>query len=161
MNFNNKYWGLQIVFAILVIFFMFYNPIICILIIGIALLLFAFYAIWFVNNLNKNGIESTGKIVSYESDNEGYKTPIIEFTIAEGKTFFGKPYIHGSSDLDKFRAYNQNINKAVKIIYNPKSPEKFILKGSSNSFVIFFLIIVGLVFIYFSVINLMGYNAIF
>lgn len=161
MDFNTKYWPLQIVYAIVFIFFMFYNQMICILMIGVILLSFAIYGIWFVNNIKKNGIERTGKIVSYESNRKGYKTPVIEFQIGEGDFFTGKPSIHSSSDLDKFRTYTENINKTVKIIYSPKSPENFILKDSSNDFAIILFIVIGLVLTCFSVGNLLGYNYIF
>jgi hypothetical protein len=160
MDFDNN-WITQFIFAILFIFFMFYNPVICPLMLGVLLLFYAINSVLFLNKLSKNGIESFGKILSYESDRKGYKTPIIEFQIAEGKYFAGKPYVHSSSDLDKFQSYSENINKRVKVIYNPESPEKFILKDGSNGCGIIILIIVGLVLSAISIGNLIGYNDIF
>lgn len=123
-----------------------------------------FYAIYSISSLiqiNKNGIENLGKIVSYESDDEGYKTPVIEFQISEGENFIGKPFLHTSSDLDKFQSYQKNINKTIKIIYDPSDPEKFILKGNSNYFGSIIMIIVGCVFSGIAIGNLLGYNDIF
>jgi hypothetical protein len=128
---------------------------------GTALLFYAVYSISSLNQINKNGIENLGKIVSYESDNEGYKTPVIEFEISEGKNFTGKPFLHTSSDLDKFLSYQKNINKTVKIIYNPDCPEKFILKDNFNYFGLIILIIVGLIFSVLSIGSLLGYINVF
>ncbi|WP_316635589.1 DUF3592 domain-containing protein [uncultured Flavobacterium sp.] len=150
-----------IVFVIAFVFFMFYKPVISVLLLGILLLFYTIYSISSLIQINKNGIEHHGKIVSYESDEEGYKTPIIEFQISEGKIFTGKPFFHTSSDLDKFQSYQNNINRTIKIIYNPDYPEKFILKGNSNYFGITLLIVVGLVFSGISIGNLLGYNDIF
>jgi hypothetical protein len=155
----NKKYG--VIFIILFVFFMFYKPVICFLLLGTLALFYAIYSISSLMDLNKNGIEHHGKIVSYESDDEGYKTPIIEFQISEGKIFTGKPFLHTSSDLDKFQSYQNNINKTIKIIYNPDYPEKFVLKGNSNYFGMALLIIVGLAFCGISIGNLLGYNNIF
>lgn len=152
----NKRLGIIVVISF--VFFLFYKPVICFLILGT---LFLFYGIYSLSSLiwiTKNGIESHGKIVSYESDEKGYKTPVIEFQISEGRNFKGKPFLHTSSDLDKFQTYQKNINKTIKIIYNPKDPEKFILKDNSNYFGLIILIIVGLAFSFLSVGNLLGYN---
>jgi hypothetical protein len=158
MNLNKE---LGIILFIPFVFFMFYKPVICFLMLGTLLLFFAIQSLLFLIKINKNGIENHGKIVSYESDEEGYKTPIIEFQISQGKTFTGKPYFHTSSDLDKFKSYNKNINKTIKIIYNPDHPEKFILKDNSSNFAVILLIIAGLIFSGISIGNLLGYNDIF
>ncbi|SFD62186.1 DUF3592 domain-containing protein [Flavobacterium phragmitis] len=158
MEFNKKY-GIPIV--IFFVFFMFYKPVICCLMMGMLALIYAVNSIFFLNNISKNGIGITGKIVSYESDNEGYKTPVIEFKTAEETLITGKPSFHTSSDLDKFRSYRGNIDKPIKIVYDPKNPEKFILKDNSNGCGLIFLIIIGLIFTYISIGNLMGYNNIF
>jgi len=155
----NKEFG--IIFAIAFVFFMFYSPAICFLMLGTLSLFYAIYSLSFLIQINKTGIENLGKIVSYESDAEGYKTPIIEFQISEGKNFTGKPFLHTSSDLDKFQSYQRKINKTIKIIYDPNYPEKFILKDNSNYFGLVLMIIVGLVFSGISIGNLLGYNDIF
>ena len=159
MDLLNKKYG--IIFVIRFVFFMFYKPAICFLMLGTALLFYAVYSISSLNQINKNGIENLGKIVSYESDNEGYKTPVIEFEISERKNFTGKPFLHTSSDLDKFLSYQKNINKTVKIIYNPDCPEKFILKDNFNYFGLIILIIVGLIFSLLSIGSLLGYIDVF
>ncbi|QSB26137.1 DUF3592 domain-containing protein [Flavobacterium sp. CLA17] len=158
MNLNKEY---SIIFVITFVFFMFYKPVICFLMFGTLALFYAIYSVLSLIHITKNGVENHGKIVSYESDNEGYKTPIIEFQISEGKNFKGKPLLHTSSDLDKFQSYQKNINKTIKVIYDPKDPEKFVLKNNSNYFGLIILIIVGFVFCSISIGNLLGYNDIF
>lgn len=111
--------------------------------------------------MNKYGIENLGKIVSYESDDEGYKTPIIEYQIDEVRSFTGKPFLHTSSDLDKFQSYHRNINKTIKIIYDPDDPKKFILKENFNFFGLILMIIVGLIFSGLSTGSLLGYIDVF
>lgn len=114
-----------------------------------------------MRKLDKNGIECLGTIVSYESDEEGYKTPVIEFQTTEGKNLIGKPHLHTSTDLDKFQSYKKNIGKIIKIIYDSENPEKFILKDNSNGCGMFLLIAVGLFFTYISLGSLLGYLNIF
>lgn len=155
MDLNKR---LGIIVVIPFVFFLFYKPVICFLILGTLSLFYGIYSLSSLIWITKNGIESHGKIVSYESDEKGYKTPVIEFQISEGRNFKGKPFLHTSSDLDKFQTYQKNINKTIKIIYNPKDPEKFILKDNSNYFGLIILIIVGLAFGFLSVGNLLGYN---
>jgi hypothetical protein len=150
-----------IIFVVPFVFFMFYKPVICFLMLGTLIVFYGIYSISFLIQINKNGIENLGRIVSYQSDDEGYKTPIIEFQISEGKNFIGKPFLHTSSDLDKFQSYQKNINKTIKIIYNPTDPEKFVLKGNSNYFVSVILIIIGCIFSGIAIGNLLGYNDIF
>ncbi|PWB22165.1 hypothetical protein DCO46_17885 [Flavobacterium sp. HTF] len=158
MDFIKK---ISIPYFVLFVFFMFYKPVICFLMLGIFALVFAVYSILFLNIIRKNGIETTGKIVSYDSDGEGYKTPVIEFQIGEEETITAKPFLHTSSDLDKFRSYQGNIYKPVKIIYNSESPEKFILKDNSHGCGLIIIIMAGLVFAGIAIGNLLGYNDIF
>ncbi|MFB9079629.1 DUF3592 domain-containing protein [Flavobacterium procerum] len=158
LNFDKKYW---IILIVTFIFCMFFKPVLCFLILGTFALGYACYSLVFLNKINKNGIEIDGRILSYESDSEGYKTPVIEFQIAAGIIITGKPFLHTSTDLDKFRTYSGNINKTIKIIYSPDNPQRFILKNSFNGFGMVLFIIVGLVFLGISIGNLLGYNAIF
>ncbi|MEP7169252.1 MAG: DUF3592 domain-containing protein [Bacteroidota bacterium] len=158
MDFDKKY---GVVFFILFVFFMFYKPVICFLMLGTLLLFLAISSLSFLSQINKNGIESFGKIVSYESDNEGYKTPVIEFLSTEGKKITGKPLLHTSSDLDKFQSYQKNINKTIKIRYDPESPEKFIIKDNSNGFGLLLTLIGGLIFTGISIGSLLGFIDVF
>lgn len=155
----NKNQG--IIITVLFVFFMFYKPSVCFLMVGSLVLYYVIKSVSFLDEINKNGIEIVGKIVSYESDNEGYKTPVIEFETVDGKNLIGKPYIHASSDLDKFQSYSENINKNIRIIYSPESPEKFIIKNSSPGCVLIFGAIVGLVFIILAAGSLLGHFDIF
>ncbi|KAF2512818.1 hypothetical protein EYY60_06835 [Flavobacterium zhairuonense] len=111
MNFNKNY---QILYAVIFVFFMFYKPVICFLMLGTVFLIYVVYTVLYLNDISKNGIEIRGEIVSYESGEEKYKTPIIEFQIAEEKKITGKPFFYTSSNLDQFRSHRENINKTVK-----------------------------------------------
>jgi len=155
----NKNHG--IIIAVLFVFFMFYKPSVCFLMLGSLALFYVIKNVAFLNKIKKSGVEIVGKIVSYESDDEGYKTPVIEYETSEGKNLMGKPYIRSSSDLDKFQSYSQNINKNIRIIYSPESPEKFIIKNSSPGCVLILGSIIGLVFIILTTGSLLGYFDIF
>lgn len=148
-------------FFILFVICMFFKPVLCFLLLGIACTYYSIHTLLVLNKLNKNKIECFGKIVSYESDSEGFKTPLIEFETSDGKTFRGKPFIHSSSDLDKFKTYKENINKNIKIQYNFKEPENFIIKDQSNGCTVILVTVIGLVFLAISIGNLLGYNDIF
>ncbi|WPO77193.1 hypothetical protein [Flavobacterium sp. KACC 22761] len=89
MDFNKKY---QIIYAVIFVFFMFYKPVICFSMLGTVLLIYVVYTVLYLNDISKNGIEIRGEIISYESDEERYKTPIIDFQIAEEKKNTGKPF---------------------------------------------------------------------
>ncbi|WET03733.1 DUF3592 domain-containing protein [Flavobacterium sp. YJ01] len=160
MLFNKKY--ATFFFAIFFIVFValsFYNILICLLLLGLLFLVYSITGYIFLDNIHKNGIESIGKIVSYKSDEEGYKTPIIEYQTADGKNFKGEPFIHGSSDLDRFGPYLQTINTKISILYSAKSPENFVIKErKSNSVILILFIFIGLALIIYSVIGLLDAN---
>lgn len=160
MLFNKKY--APIFFAIFFILFValsFYNILICLLLLGLLFLIYSIAGYIFLDNIHKNGIESIGKIVSYKSDEEGHKTPIIEYQTADGKNFRGEPFIHGSSDFDKFGPYLQTINTKIAILYSVKSPENFVIKErKSNSAILIIFSLIGFALIGYSVISLIGEN---
>ena len=112
----------------------------------------------FLNQINKKGEETIGKITSYLTESEEYKTPLVEFEI-NGKKILKKPYYYSSSDLSKFKTYRKNINKSITIVYIPNNPEKFIIKSEKgfNYFSLIFSAIVGLGFILISLANLFNF----
>ncbi|MEO8236939.1 MAG: DUF3592 domain-containing protein [Flavobacterium sp.] len=156
MNLKKEY---SIIIIILFVFFMFYKSIVCALIVGALALYYGIDNLTFLNYINKNGIESLGKILSYESDEEGYKTPIIEFQTLEGNFIKEKPYCYVSSDLSKFRTYKNDINKNITVLYSSERPEKFIIKTEKdfNYGSLIFVIAIGLIFIILTCGNLLGY----
>ena len=114
------------------VFFIFYKPIFCFIIGGILIFNYGCSILIFLSYIKKHGIETIGKILSYESDEEGYKTPIIEFKTLEGISLTKKPYYYASTDLSRFRTYKNNVNQNVTIIYSLKNPEKFVIKTEQN-----------------------------
>lgn len=155
MKHFNKY---GVIIFVMFVFFMFYKPVICFLILGGIALFYGLYFFFFLSNIKKDGIETFGKILAYEKDNEGYKTPVVEFEL-EGKLIKEKPYYYASTDLSKFRTYNNNIDKPIAIIYSPKEPEKFILKSEKgfNYITLIFVFIVGLFFVFLSLAHIFDF----
>lgn len=154
MNLKNEY---SIIIIILFVFFMFYNSIVCILIVGALLLYNGIDSLLFLNYINENGIETLGKILFFESDEEGYKTPVIEFQTLEEKHVKAKPYYYASSDLSKFRTYKGEIQKNITVLYSPERPEKFVLKSEKefNYSTIIMMIIIGLFCIIFATVRIL------
>ncbi|KAF2516458.1 hypothetical protein [Flavobacterium foetidum] len=72
-NFDKKY---GIIIVVIFVVCMIFKPVLCFLILGIFALAYATFYIVFLYKINKNGIETTGTIVSYEADSEGYKSPV-------------------------------------------------------------------------------------
>jgi len=151
----------SIVFFFVSIVLTFYEIFYFLLLLGILLLSVSILALNFLSDIDKTGIEIFGKIVAYDSDEEGHKTPIIEFQTSDGKFFKGTPLIHSSSDVDKFRSYQENINKKIKILYSPDCPENFIIKGKTYTFFLNLVAIAGLGLIICSIAKLLGYDLIF
>ena len=156
MEYVKKY---GIIIFIVFAFFMFYKLIICFLIIGLIVLIYGIHYYTFLNNIDHNGIESIGEILRYESDDENYKTPIVKFDAKNGINIEAKPYYYSSTDLSKFRTYKNKINKKITVIYEPKKPERFIIKGERNFNYIslLFISLGGLIFMIVAIANLLGY----
>ncbi|MCK8143334.1 DUF3592 domain-containing protein [Flavobacterium sp. I-SCBP12n] len=137
---------------------MFYKPIFCFLLLGIIALFLAISSLSFFDYINKNGIKTKGKIISYEKDEDGHKTPIIEFKTLEGKLLTKKPYYYSSTDLSIIKTYQNNINKNVEIIYSPKKPEMFIIEKEKkfNYGSVILMIIVSLIFLGIAIGKILG-----
>jgi hypothetical protein len=140
-----KYWYFIVA---LFIFFIFYKPVFCFLLLGILLMFFAINSLTFFDHINKNGIKTNGKILSYEKDEDGHKTPIVEFKTLEGKLIAKKPHYYASTDFSIVKTYQNNINKIVEVVYSPKKPEMFIIETEKrfNYGSLIFMIIIGLIF---------------
>jgi len=136
---------------------MYYKPVVCLLILG-SLVTFIGIQSWiFMANIQKNGIESIGKILFYESDEDGYKTPIIEFKTKNGNQIKKKPYYYASTNLSKFKSYKNRINESVSVLYDKKNPEKFIVEKDRdfNYFSLIFITSIGVFFTVMGVLSLL------
>ena len=156
MNFIKRYWiGIVVIFAIC----MFIKPALCFLILGTLFSYVGFETLKFLSSIKKRGIEWTGNIIEYQSDSDGQKTPLIEFTTMTGDIIKEKPYVYSSTDLSKIRTYNNLINQSVPILYDPDDPKKFVLKNEEgfNYIVLVFIILAGLFFVGLSISWLSGY----
>ena len=151
-----KYWiAIVLTFGL----FMFVKPALCFLILGTLLAYIGFTAVVFLKKIGKQGINCTGNIIDYQSDNDGHKTPLIEFTTISGETIREKPSVFTSTDISKLRTYENLINQSVSILYDPDEPRKFVLKSEEGfNYIVFILfILVGLFSIGISFSWLLGY----
>ena len=137
---------------------MFYKPIFCFLLLGIITMFLAISSLSFFNYINKNGIKTNGKIISYEKDEYGHKTPIIEFKTLEGELLTKKPYYYSSTDLSIIKTYQNKINRIVEIIYSPKKPEMFVIEKEKkfNYGSVILMIIVSLIFLGIAIGKMLG-----
>lgn len=135
------------------------KPALCFMMLGAILTYGGFTSISFLRKINRSGLTCTGNIVEYQSDSNGHKTPLIEFTTLTGETIQEKPFVYGLADLGKLRSYNVLNGKSVPVLYDPDDPKKFIVsneKGFSYAFCVIFTL-AGLFFIGLSIAWLCGY----
>jgi len=87
-----------------------------------------------------------GRILFFQADSDGDKTPIVEFTPIDGELTTGKPTLHGSIDINKIRSYKNMTEGEVPVLYDPDDPKKFILIGENgfNYFASVIIVLVGL-----------------
>ena len=156
MELIKKYWkAIVVTFGVC----MFIKPALCFLILGTIISYAGFTAVTFLKKIKRSGINWTGKIIEYQSDSDGHKTPLIEFTTMTGDIIRESPIIYASTDLSKIRTYSKSIDTAVPILYDPDDPKKFVLKNEEGfNYVVFIIFILGgLFFIGLSISWLLGY----
>lgn len=156
IKYIKKYW----IIIICVFFFSsFINPAISFFILGFLMFYFGIVGFIFIKKIHKNGIETTGRILSYQAGRGGYKIPIIEFKPIDGDVVTEKPFVYASTDLSKIRSYKKMIDAEVKILYDPGNPKKFVLidEKEFNYIASIAVALGGLVFVVFSVCVLFGY----
>ena len=152
---KNKY-ELPLVIAFVVS--MFYKPMFCFIILGSWVIITSFNYWRFLLNIEKNGIEGVGKILSYESDYKGYKTPIVEFTSKSGTHVRKKPHFHVSTDFSKLLTHKNTIDTTIDILYDPNSPEKFVIDEEENFYrlSLIFAMFGGLLFFTIGICGILG-----
>ena len=138
---------------------MFTKPAFCFLLIGSLAFFMGIYAIVFLKRTQEKGIACTGRILSYETDSDGDKTPIVEFTPPGGAPVTGTPHVYAKTELDIIRSYKKQIDQKVVILYDPDDPKKFIIsQEQSLSYLAFaFIILCGLAGIAVGICSLLGY----
>lgn len=160
MNLIIKY---RVLIVIVFALSMFIKPEICFLILGGITSYAGIESILFLNKIKKRGIKLTGNIVDYQSDNEGLKTPVIEFTALTGESIREKPYAHASSNIETLLSSRKQTNQSVSILYDPENPKKFVLANREdfNYFIFFIFIVAGAFFAGLSIASFLGYINIF
>lgn len=137
---------------------MFIEPSFCLFILGGLFVFICIEGVLFLNRIQLVGIRRQGKIIGFESDHDGYNTPIIEFETLEGEIIEDKPYVSISTSLSRFRSYKNKIQKPVPILYMPNSPKKFVIESNEGYYytALIFFGLIGTVLIVLGVCELMG-----
>lgn len=123
------------------IIFVFVNPPICFMIMGLILIYIALNTFIKLQDLKKFGINCEGAIVEYVTNKYGDRTPIIKFNTSKGIEISGKPFGTYSGVIGPFRFSNDPTTEKLAIRYNSKNPEQFIYKGQENINYFLFLIV--------------------
>jgi hypothetical protein len=96
---------------------------------GVIFLTGGIFSALFFKRLKHKGIRCSGKIASYQTDEQGNKVPIVEFTTTNGETIKKKPSGFVSTNSSRFQ---QLIDKNVEVLYNPDNPTKFIIENEEG-----------------------------
>jgi len=151
-----KYWILFVIgFFLLAII----KPALCFLIFGLFILYLSIASIRLQKRLSVLGVECVGRILSFETDSDGDKTPVVEFTPTGGTVITEKPFIYSSTDLSKLRSYDNLIGKEVLVTYDPEDPKRFVLTQEKglNIFVFAVFLLGGGVFVGVGIAGLAGF----
>lgn len=136
-----------VLFIIVFVFFIFFEPKIGVLLLGLIAFIASIYG-WITHqNIKKNGIQAIGKIVSYKEDNDGNVTPMIAFKTEKGELIQNTPFFHLSSSFSGIQFGVAQIGEACTIRYNPKKPRDFTVEGAENILTILIFFIIGLAII--------------
>jgi Protein of unknown function (DUF3592) len=118
-----------------------------------------YYWLSSLKKITRTGIECTGNLVGIETDMEGDKSPVVEFTTLNGENVRGQPFSNEAIDQSKLRSYNSSINEEVPILYDPDKPEKFVLgyNRNVNHVIPVIFMLMGLFFVVIGMCGLLGY----
>ncbi len=137
--FNKYYW---LIFIILVLL-LFTCPVAIVFLIGAVFFISSIWTIFFLQKMKKQGFESSGMVMYYESDKKGNKTPFIQFNTATGQQILDKPTIYSSISINIIGSLNDIEEKNVLILYDQRNPSKFVIAtdlGYNIGAAIFFFI---------------------
>ena len=138
---------------------MFIEPAFCMLILGFIVLYSSLEAIVFLEKIKRVGIKTRGIITSYEKDNEGTITLIVEFTPAGGEVIKEEPFITSLSDVEHINPYTEIAGTEVSVLYHPEDPKRFMLTGKKDweYLTSIFAILIGLGFLTAGISSLLGF----
>lgn len=118
--------------------------------------------ILFLKKVNKEGVSKIGKVVAFNVDGEGYKSPVIEYTNNEGILKSGEPELNVSSQLEVagMNLVNTNWNKEVEISYEPENPDKYVIIEEiyENYWALGFVSVLGLVSLLIGISEVFGFT---
>jgi hypothetical protein len=154
MKYIQRYWTYIIIVFIISFFIKSALSILLASLLGLYILA---ETIFILKNIRNEGIECYGKIVKYNTDSDGDKTPVVEFTTKKGETIKEEPLTYSSINIVEIFSRSKEINKPVLIKYNPEDPKYFILVNENNYFAMFIGLLVILTFVVVSTLGLLGY----
>ncbi|MES2587742.1 MAG: hypothetical protein V4622_02110, partial [Bacteroidota bacterium] len=152
MKYIKLYW--KIICGVFILF-MFIEPAICILILGLLFLFISIGAIVFIRKMKICGIDSNGILCTYDFENDESPSPIIEFRTLKDEIIREKPYVYGSASFSGI-LLNNNIKKTVPILYDPENPKRFVIKHSIY-FNFFWIIIFSLLGMFLMVLSVLEF----
>lgn len=122
---------------------------------GFLLLCIGIASLLFLIKIEKKGVHSPGKIISYETSSRGYKTPVVEYKTIEKNSILNKPFLYASTNIDPDKS---KIDKEVLVQYDSDKPERFILVEEKifTSVIHVVVLVIGLLFTVLGVCNLLG-----
>lgn len=156
MNFIKKYaLVLFVAFVLCAVF----KPVLCPFIFGGLFFTMGLGQVLFFRKIAKEGISSTGEIISYRSDGDGGDVPLIEFITMEGEVIKEEPYVYVTIDFGDISVDGDMVNQSVPVLYDPGNPGKFIIENERqfSSLVAIVCILIGLFFIGPGISSLSGY----
>ena len=111
-----------------------------------------------INQIEKYGIKTKGKIIVYKRDRKGYQTPTINFTTNDGKIIEKEPYYFAATDFNKFKNFTKDEGKEINVMYYKNNPEKFVIDGETffNKITIGFMMFIGLILFIVGILSLFG-----
>lgn len=120
------------------IIFVFVNPPICFMIMGLILIYVALNTFIKLQDLKKIGINCEGAIVEYVTNKYGDRTPIIKFNTSKGIEISGKPFGTYSGVIGPFRFSNDPTTEKLAIRYNSKTLSNLFTRVKKISTIFYF-----------------------
>jgi len=151
-----KTWAIAILVAF--VFFMFYEPVVCGIILGLIFIVIGVRGWKFIYRMNNNGIKRWGTVVSFETDNESGNIPIIEYDTLENESITAQPHFYAYASVTKIRNPKKHIGKRTIILYDPDNVKRFVLKADLGFYTFIAVIgtFVGLGFTIMATLSLLG-----
>lgn len=123
------------------------KPVLGGLVIGIFLIYIGTSSLGFINRMRKRGMRCSGWIVKYMADSSGYKTPLVQFTTADGRKMKAQPYIYAATKVNGGKN-GKAADRSISVLYSAGDASKFIVEEEIgfSTFIFTLFILGGLLF---------------